>query len=125
MKWSSALSVQVYLSATPGLARARDYLPGTTWTVCGNTSTICAQANVTFAYLVSDAPLRKLRIFLLSNYVVLVPILSVRIGSPRDAKCDDEQPIPPARLSDSGRYLGGQAKCRHSLLQVFSRSFLP
>lgn len=63
-------------------------------------------------------------VFLLRAYVVLVSILSVRISSPRDTKCDDEQPISPARLGDGGRRLGGQAKCRHSVLEVFSRSFL-
>lgn len=60
MKWSSALSVQVYLSAVTNLARAYDYLPGTTWTICANESTTCAQANITFAYLVSDSPFQRL-----------------------------------------------------------------
>lgn len=123
MKWSTALSAQVCLSAIPRLARARDYLPGTTWTICANASTACAQANVTFAYLVSDAPLYTLQVFLLSSDLVLVSILSIRIGSPRNAQCDDEHPVPPAQLGDSGRHMGGQAKCRHSLLKVFSRPF--
>lgn len=101
MKWSSALSVQVYLSAIPGLAKARDYLSGTTWTICANASSTCAQANVTFAYLVRDSPLYALKVFLLKFYIVLVPVLSIRIGSPRNAKCDDEHPVPPARLGDS------------------------
>ncbi|KAG8162751.1 hypothetical protein KVR01_007229 [Diaporthe batatas] len=53
MKWLSALSVQAFLAVVPELARASNYLPGTTWTICANSSTTCAQANVTFAYLYS------------------------------------------------------------------------
>lgn len=124
MKWSTALSVQVYLNVIPRLAWARDYLPGTTWTICANASTTCAQANVTFAYLVSDPLYRNCKSFLLSVCIVLVSILSVRIGSPRNARCHDKRAVPPARLGDSGRDLGGQAKCRHSLLEVLSRPFL-
>lgn len=122
MKWSSALAVQVYLAAAHGLAAAIDnYLPGTTWTICANASIECAQANITFAYLVSDSPSSILYVQLPTFHKVLVPILPICVGSSRNAKCDDEHSVPSARVGDCGRDLGGQAKCRHSLLEVVPR----